>query len=211
MVPRASLARTTRRVLAPQCSKRPGHCRTLASAKSSSYNYETGEANGIKFASRDLPGPTTQLALVARAGTRFQLYPGFAEGLEKFAFKVSLIIPNFVLSVDVLIVDAIRLVDIQAIFFTDHKRSGTPGRRVICVPFEREPCHWGEVPSGRSTILHRVAWRGCLKDQIHSSVCQYSAPGSSANAMKVMSCTRRSSVSSSLARSRSSATLVKWR
>ncbi|KAL8632755.1 hypothetical protein Q9189_001460 [Teloschistes chrysophthalmus] len=87
MVPRASLSRAARRALAPQCSKRPGHCRTLASAKSSSYNYETGEANGIKFATRDLPGPTTQLALVARAGTRFQLYPGFAEGLEKFAFK----------------------------------------------------------------------------------------------------------------------------
>ncbi|KAI4166455.1 MAG: hypothetical protein LQ343_008034 [Gyalolechia ehrenbergii] len=68
MIPRTSLPRAAQRVLR--------------------FNYETGEVNGIKFASRDLPGPTTQLAVVARAGTRFQVYPGFAEGLEKFAFKL---------------------------------------------------------------------------------------------------------------------------
>ncbi|KAI4290696.1 MAG: hypothetical protein L6R35_000003 [Caloplaca aegaea] len=87
MIPRASLPRAVPRVLRPQCSKRPNNQRTLASAKSGGFNYETGEANGVKFASRDIPGPTTQLAVVARAGTRFQVYPGFAEGLEKFAFK----------------------------------------------------------------------------------------------------------------------------
>ncbi|KAL8728355.1 MAG: hypothetical protein Q9181_005376 [Wetmoreana brouardii] len=87
MIPRAPLTRAVGRALASQCFKRPSDCRTLASAKSNSYNYETGEINGIKFASRDLPGPTTQLVVVSRAGTRFQLYPGFAEGLEKFAFK----------------------------------------------------------------------------------------------------------------------------
>lgn len=83
MIPRTSLPRAAQRVL------RSRDCRTLATAKSPGFNYETGEVNGIKFASRDLPGPTTQLAVVARAGTRFQVYPGFAEGLEKFAFKVS--------------------------------------------------------------------------------------------------------------------------
>lgn len=88
MVPRASFARAARRTLRSQCSHTPNNRRTLASAKSAGYSYETGEVNGIKFASRDIPGPTTQLALVARAGTRFQLFPGFAEGLEKFAFKV---------------------------------------------------------------------------------------------------------------------------
>ncbi|KAL8971075.1 MAG: hypothetical protein Q9183_001223 [Haloplaca sp. 2 TL-2023] len=87
MITRTSLGRATRKAFVPQCSKRPSDCRTLASAKANSYNYETGEINGIKYASRDLPGPTTQLAVVAKAGTRFQLYPGFAEGLEKFAFK----------------------------------------------------------------------------------------------------------------------------
>ncbi len=88
MVPRTSFARAARRTLHPQCSQTPNDRRTLASAKSAGYSFETGEVNGIKFASRDIPGPTTQLALVARAGTRFQVFPGFAEGLEKFAFKV---------------------------------------------------------------------------------------------------------------------------
>ncbi|KAL8682729.1 MAG: hypothetical protein Q9186_001240 [Xanthomendoza sp. 1 TL-2023] len=87
MIPRAPSARAVQRALHPQCSRTPNNRRTLASLESGGYNYETGEANGIKFASRDIPGPTTQLAIVARAGTRFQLFPGFAEGLEKFAFK----------------------------------------------------------------------------------------------------------------------------
>lgn len=61
--------------------------RGLASAASGSFTYETGEAAGVKYASRDLPGPTTNVAVVARAGTRYQPMPGFADGLEKFAFK----------------------------------------------------------------------------------------------------------------------------
>lgn len=90
MIPRASLPRAARGALRPQCINRPNNRRTLASQKSGGFNYETGEVDGIKFASRDIPGPTTQLAVVARAGTRFQMYPGFAEALEKYAFKVRL-------------------------------------------------------------------------------------------------------------------------
>ena len=78
-----------------------GHCvlqrqtslnnrRCLATAASGSFLYETGDAKGVKFASRDLPGPTTHLAVVAKAGTRYQPLPGFSEGLEKFSFKVCL-------------------------------------------------------------------------------------------------------------------------
>ena len=63
--------------------------RGLAAA-SSSYSYETGEAAGVKFASRDLPGPTTTLTVVAKAGTRYQPFPGYSDALEKFAFKVGL-------------------------------------------------------------------------------------------------------------------------
>ena len=62
--------------------------RGLASAASGSFTYETGETTGVKFASRDLPGPTTHVAVVARAGTRYQPMPGFTDGLEQFAFKV---------------------------------------------------------------------------------------------------------------------------
>lgn len=53
-----------------------------------SFQYETGEAQGIKFATRDFVGPVTSVALVSRAGTRFQPLPGLAEGLDRYAFKV---------------------------------------------------------------------------------------------------------------------------
>lgn len=62
--------------------------RGLAAAASGSFQYQTGEAAGIKYASRDLPSATTTLAVVAKAGSRYQPYPAFADALEKFAFKV---------------------------------------------------------------------------------------------------------------------------
>jgi len=66
----------------------PATRRGLASPASGSFQYQTGEAAGVKFASRDLPGPTATVALVAKAGTRYQSLPGLAEGLEKYAFRV---------------------------------------------------------------------------------------------------------------------------
>jgi len=66
----------------------PGTRRGLAAPASGSFAYEQGNASGVKFASRDMAGPTTTLAVVSRAGTRYQPLPGLAEGLEKFAFKV---------------------------------------------------------------------------------------------------------------------------
>lgn len=86
MIPRATLARQGQRAL--QFQAKPCTSRCFASAASGSFNYETGDAAGVKVASRDLPGPTTHLAVVAKAGTRYQPLPGFSEGLEKFAFKV---------------------------------------------------------------------------------------------------------------------------
>ena len=62
--------------------------RGLAAAASGSFQYETGDASGVKFASRDLPGATTTLTVVAKAGTRYQPLPGYTDALEKFAFKV---------------------------------------------------------------------------------------------------------------------------
>lgn len=62
--------------------------RGLAAAASGSFQYETGNASGVKYASRDLPGPTTTLTIVAKAGTRYQPFPGATDALEKFAFKV---------------------------------------------------------------------------------------------------------------------------
>lgn len=62
--------------------------RGLAAAASGSFQYQTGEASGVKYASRDLPAATTTLAVVAKAGSRYQPYPAFSDALEKFAFKV---------------------------------------------------------------------------------------------------------------------------
>lgn len=85
---RALLGRRAPNVLLRHSLARPSNCRGLAAAASGSFSYETGEAAGVKYGSRDLPGPTTHLVVVAKAGTRYQPLPGFTDGLEKFAFKV---------------------------------------------------------------------------------------------------------------------------
>ena len=87
MISGVTLARGGQRVL--QRRSRPHASRCLATAASGSFSYQTGDVGGVKVASRDLPGPTTHLAIVAKAGTRYQPLPGFSEGLEKFSFKVS--------------------------------------------------------------------------------------------------------------------------
>ena len=86
----ALIGRGAQCALRRHCRSHPNNRRGLAAAASGSFTYETGEAAGVKFASRDLPGPTTHVALVARAGTRYQPMPGFTDGLEQFAFKVGL-------------------------------------------------------------------------------------------------------------------------
>ncbi|KAI1110125.1 ubiquinol-cytochrome C reductase complex CORE protein 2 precursor [Nemania sp. NC0429] len=51
--------------------------------------YETADVAGVKVASRDSHGPTTKLAVVAKAGTRYEPAPGLTAGLEEFAFKTT--------------------------------------------------------------------------------------------------------------------------
>lgn len=82
MLSRSAVGRVAPKVV--QQSQR----RTLAAAASGSFQYQTGEAAGVKLAARDLPGPVTTLTLVAKAGTRYEALPGFSSALEKFAFKV---------------------------------------------------------------------------------------------------------------------------
>lgn len=90
MISRPSLGRSAQSALRRQCQQQPSNRRGLAAVASGTFNYETGDAAGVKFASRDLAGPTTTVAVVAKAGTRYQVLPGFSDGLEKFAFKVRL-------------------------------------------------------------------------------------------------------------------------
>ncbi|OJD31914.1 ubiquinol-cytochrome c reductase core subunit 2 [Diplodia corticola] len=86
MLSRQSVGRHAQRALRRQCAQPAGR-RGLAAPASGSFQYQTGDHSGVKFASRDLAGPTTTLALVAKAGTRYQPLPGLTEALEKFAFK----------------------------------------------------------------------------------------------------------------------------
>ncbi|KAF2118731.1 Metalloenzyme, LuxS/M16 peptidase-like protein [Lophiotrema nucula] len=72
---------------ASRAVRHPVQRRGLAAPASGSFQYQSGEAKGVKFASRDHASPTTTLALVSKAGTRFQPLPGLTEGLEKFAFR----------------------------------------------------------------------------------------------------------------------------
>ncbi|GAW25195.1 putative cytochrome b-c1 complex subunit 2 [Rosellinia necatrix] len=57
------------------------------SATPTSFAYEVADVAGIKVAARDSRGPTTKLAIVAKAGTRYEPAPGLTVGLEEFAFK----------------------------------------------------------------------------------------------------------------------------
>lgn len=83
----ATLSRNASRALRQQARTTKPSRRGLAAAASGSFQYETGDASGVKFASRDLPGATTTLTVVAKAGTRYQILPGYSDALEKFAFK----------------------------------------------------------------------------------------------------------------------------
>jgi ubiquinol-cytochrome c reductase core subunit 2 len=70
-----------------QCgAQRRGLAATVSG--STSFSYETADVAGVKTASRDIAGPTTKLAVVAKAGTRYESGPGLTAGLEQFAFKV---------------------------------------------------------------------------------------------------------------------------
>ncbi len=60
----------------------------VAPSGSTSSSFEAADIAGIKVASRDAHSATTKLAIVAKAGTRYQPLPGLTVGLEEFAFKV---------------------------------------------------------------------------------------------------------------------------
>lgn len=87
MLSRSTACRAAQRAVRQQAARQPQR-RGLAAPASGSFQYQSGDAKGVKYASRDFAGPTTTLALVAKAGTRFQTLPGLTEGLANFAFRV---------------------------------------------------------------------------------------------------------------------------
>ncbi|KXH55406.1 peptidase M16 inactive domain-containing protein [Colletotrichum salicis] len=87
MISRPSLTRAAQQTLRNSSCARTISGRRFASAAAGSGTFETADVGGVKVAARDSQGPTTKLAIVAKAGTRYQPLPGLAAGLESFAFK----------------------------------------------------------------------------------------------------------------------------
>jgi len=93
MLSRSTLSRNAPRAL--QVTSRRG----MASASHPGLQYEVSDAAGVKIANREVAGPTSTLALVSKAGSRYQPFPGFSEALDRFAFQVGLEIPMAVFSI----------------------------------------------------------------------------------------------------------------
>ncbi|KAI0914557.1 ubiquinol-cytochrome C reductase complex CORE protein 2 precursor [Ustulina deusta] len=88
MLSRTALSRGARLAARRQGSSQlRGYAAAASSSVPPSLAYETADVAGVKVATRDSHGPTTKLAVVARAGTRYEPAPGLTVGLEEFAFK----------------------------------------------------------------------------------------------------------------------------
>lgn len=87
MLSRSSFGRNAAQAFRKQCLQPTVSQRGMASAAPRGFEYETSEAGGIKTACRDLPGPTTTLTVVAKAGSRYQPLPGYSDTLAEFAYK----------------------------------------------------------------------------------------------------------------------------
>lgn len=87
MISRSAVLRASQLALRRQ-SHAQAQSRGFAAAASSSAAFEPTEVSGVAVVSKDAQGPSTKLAIVAKAGTRYQPAPGLTAGLEGFAFKV---------------------------------------------------------------------------------------------------------------------------
>ncbi|CEN60158.1 Putative Ubiquinol-cytochrome C reductase complex core protein 2 [Aspergillus calidoustus] len=85
MLSRSAISRN-----APRALQNAAGRRGMASAATPGLQYDVSEAGGVKIANREPAGVTGTLALVAKAGTRYEPFPGFADALELFAFQSTL-------------------------------------------------------------------------------------------------------------------------
>ncbi|KAL2265165.1 hypothetical protein VTJ83DRAFT_6265 [Remersonia thermophila] len=86
MICRPALSRGSQLALRRQGAAKLAQ-RGFAAVASPKSSFEPTTIAGVKVASRDDNGPTTRLAVVAKAGTRYEPLPGLTVGLEEFAFK----------------------------------------------------------------------------------------------------------------------------
>ncbi|BCS27521.1 ubiquinol--cytochrome-c reductase subunit 2 [Aspergillus puulaauensis] len=84
MLSRSAISRNAPRAL--QSASRRG----MASAAPQGLQYDVSESAGVKVANREPAGVTGTLALVAKAGSRYEPFPGFSDALELFAFQSTL-------------------------------------------------------------------------------------------------------------------------
>jgi ubiquinol-cytochrome c reductase core subunit 2 len=101
MISRSAIGGNAQLALRRQCCVKPANRRGLAAAVSgsTSFSYDTADVGGVKVASRDVAGPTTKLAVISKAGPRYQSAPGLTSGLEQFAFKVCIYQKEFGLNI----------------------------------------------------------------------------------------------------------------
>ncbi|KAK1761254.1 Metalloenzyme, LuxS/M16 peptidase-like protein [Echria macrotheca] len=85
MISRSALSRGSQLALRSRSAAKVAQRGFAAASEKASYNPTT--VAGVKVASRDDHGPTTRLAVIAKAGTRYEPLPGLTVGLEEFAFK----------------------------------------------------------------------------------------------------------------------------
>lgn len=90
MISRSTVTRGCQLALRGQSCAQTAQRRSFAAAAAigTPGSFEPTEIAGLKVASKDAGSPTTRLAIVAKAGTRYQPLPGLTVGLEEFAFKV---------------------------------------------------------------------------------------------------------------------------
>ncbi|KAL2810227.1 Metalloenzyme, LuxS/M16 peptidase-like protein [Aspergillus granulosus] len=85
MLSRSAISRNAPRALQNATGRRG-----MASAATPGLQYDVSEAGGVKIANREPAGVTGTLSLVAKAGSRYEPFPGFADALELFAFQSTL-------------------------------------------------------------------------------------------------------------------------
>lgn len=103
----------------------------MATATTPGLQYEVSDSAGVKVANRETGGPTGTLALVAKAGSRYQPFPGFADALEQFAFQVGLFLVEWIKRVKKNGGLIERTVYVETVSFADYSGGGIAGRCLL--------------------------------------------------------------------------------
>lgn len=179
MICRPALSRGSQLALRRQGAAKVAQ-RSFAAVASPKASYEPTNIAGVKVASRDDNGPTTRLAIVAKAGTRYEPLPGLTVGLEEYAFKAGLsVFPGCQSGrecghgrdspTDELICLS-SAEHPEALRAPHHPRVRAPRRPIERVPHPGSPCAAGQLPPGGPPLLRRAPCRGHRGDAVHQCV-----------------------------------------